>query len=136
MSFARQDAAFPVRGCGGWRSLVFLLSASGAGGRAAAQTPPLASEPVFTGLLVDGKPVSGRITAFSTDGSRSWTRRTRANIVPIRSLVKLFSRDPSRSQAIEGSHVLLPDGDRFMRVSSEPRPTPPSRLNRTRRWAS
>ncbi len=35
--------------------------------------------------------------------------------VPLRSLVKL-SRDPHATQAPEGSHLLLPEGDRLMRV--------------------
>jgi hypothetical protein len=48
------------------------------------------------------------ITLVSDEGARQ--------DVPIRKLVKL-SREPARmSQAIEGSHLLLPEGDRLMRV--------------------
>jgi hypothetical protein len=85
-------------------------------GRVAADTPHLASEPLLTGLTVDGRTVSGRITALSAEkvtledaeGSReefSW-----------RSLVKLVRRTGSAPESGEGSHLLFPEGDRLRRV--------------------
>ncbi len=84
----------------------------------AGETSSAATEPVFSGLRVDGKTVSGRITAISADRITLATDENpkEKEEVPLRSLVKL-TRDPRvPTQAPEGSHVLLPEGDRLMRV--------------------
>ncbi len=80
------------------------------------ETYSAATEPVFTGLLVDGKTVSGRILAITADRITLAGDEGAKEEVPVRSLVKL-TRDPRvPTLAAEGSHVLLPEGDRLMRV--------------------
>lgn len=76
----------------------------------------LSTEPVFSGLLTDGKTVSGRIVAISPDKVSMEHEDGSRETVPTRSLVKLFRESRSAQRTIEGSHVLLPDGDRLMRV--------------------
>jgi hypothetical protein len=82
----------------------------------AGETSSAGTEPAFTGLRVDGKAVSGRITAITADRITLDSDENAKEEVPLRSLVKL-ARDPRvPTQAPEGSHVLLPEGDRLMRV--------------------
>jgi hypothetical protein len=84
--------------------------------QAAADSSAVSSEPVFTALKVDGGSVSGRIAAISTDRITLAAREDSQEVIPLRSLVKLTREPRPALQAMEGSHVLLPDGDRLMRV--------------------
>jgi hypothetical protein len=87
-----------------------------AAGAAAAEESPVPSEPVFTGLTIDGHTVSGRIVSIGPDKISLATDENAAEELEVRSLVKL-SREPRSSPPVsEGSHVLLPEGDRLMRV--------------------
>jgi hypothetical protein len=83
---------------------------------AMAENPRLASDPVFTGLLVDGKTISGRIAALSTAVITLENEDNAREDVPVRTLVKLFREPQTAPRTVDGSHVLLPDGDRLMRV--------------------
>ena len=80
-----------------------------------ADGPGVASEPVFTGLTVDGRTVSGRIAAIGPIGITLAGAEGAGRRLPFRSLVKL-TRDPRQPLPLtaEGSHVLFPDGDRLM----------------------
>lgn len=82
----------------------------------AGETYSTATEPVFTALRVDGKAISGRITSITADRITLATDKSSKEEVPLRSLVKLTRDPPVLILAPEGSHVLLPDGDRLMRV--------------------
>ena len=84
-------------------------------GSVAGEPSSSTTEPVFTGLRVDGKAVTGRITAITTDRITLASDENTQEAVPLRSLVKL-TRDPRVPMQPEGSHVLLPEGDRLMRV--------------------
>ena len=82
----------------------------------AATASSSATEPVFTGLRIDGKTVSGRITSLTADRVTLADDGSNKEEVPLRSLVKLTRDVRTTGQANEGSHVLLPEGDRLMRV--------------------
>ncbi len=117
MSLAYPDGSIRPRSLAGL--LAILVGSCLALSRpVAGETSSAATEPVFSGLRVDGKTVSGRITAISAD----WITLAldenpkEKEELPLRSLVKL-TRDPRvPTQAPEGSHVLLPEGDRLIRV--------------------
>ncbi len=67
-------------------------------------------------MRIDGKTVAGRITAITADRvTLEIDEKTRED-VPLRSLVKLTRDVRAAIQAPEGSHLLLPEGDRLMRV--------------------
>lgn len=84
---------------------------------AAADDPPAKSPgPVFSGLLVDGKPVSGRVLALSTSQITISDEEGAHRDLPVRSVVKLFREPRTPGRPTEGSHIILPDGDRLMRV--------------------
>jgi len=71
----------------------------------AGETSSAGTEPAFTGLRVDGKAVSGRITAITADRITLDSDENAKEEVPLRFLVKL-ARDPrALTQAPEGSHV-------------------------------
>ncbi len=117
MSFARPDRSTRPRSLAGLMTILVCFCPA-VSSRVAGETSSAAAEPVFTGLRVDGKAVSGRITAISADRITLATDESpkEKEEVPLRSLVKL-TRDPRvPTQAPEGSHVLLPEGDRLMRV--------------------
>ena len=81
----------------------------------AAAAPPL-SDPIFTGQKVDGSTISGRIVAIGAGKITIATDEGAPQELPLGDLVKL-ARDPGTPpMSLEGSHVLLPGGDRLMRV--------------------
>ena len=83
----------------------------------AACSAPL-TDPVFTGHKVDGGTISGRIVALKAGQITLATDELTPQELPLGDLVKL-ARDAGRpSQSTEGSHVLLPGGDRLMRVTT------------------
>ncbi|HWT83296.1 MAG TPA: hypothetical protein VN648_31375, partial [Candidatus Methylomirabilis sp.] len=115
MSFARPNRSFRPRSLAGLMTILVCfcpaLSRTVAG-----ETSSAGTEPAFTGLRVDGKAVSGRITAITADRITLDSDENAKEEVPLRFLVKL-ARDPRLpTQTPEGSHVLLPEGDRLMRV--------------------
>ena len=76
----------------------------------------VSSEPVFTGLRVDGQTVTGRVVAIGPDEITLASEENARQDLPLRSLVNL-SREPRNTpQPLDGSHLLFPDGDRLMRV--------------------
>ncbi|QEH36856.1 NPCBM/NEW2 domain protein [Aquisphaera giovannonii] len=94
--------------------LVALAVPSGAG--AAAGEAPDGAGPVFAALCTDGKTVKGRLTALSAKGFTITRDGSDRRELPVREVVKL-TRDPlPASPSVDGSHVLLPEGDRIMRT--------------------
>jgi hypothetical protein len=84
--------------------------------RAAYPAAPASSDPVFTALLVDGRTVAGRITSLGPHAIRIQSADGASQELPLDRLVKL-SRETSVPLPLpEFAHVILPDGDRIMRV--------------------
>jgi hypothetical protein len=83
---------------------------------APADNPAVSTEPVFTAVKTDGGVVSGTIAAISADRITLAKGDDSRVELPLRLLVKLTREPFPAAGAIEGSHVLLPDGDRLMRV--------------------
>src|SRR3954462_4890552 len=77
---------------------------------------PVPSEPVFTALRIDGRIVSGRIAAIEPDRVVLASEENAREELPFGSLVKLTRELRSAPPLTEGSHVILPEGDRLMRV--------------------
>jgi hypothetical protein len=87
--------------------------------------PPLAAgsseraDPIFTGQKVDGGTISGRIVAIESERITIATDELTREELPLGDLIKL-ARDPGAlPQSMGDSHVLLPGGDRLMRVVVE-----------------
>jgi hypothetical protein len=90
----------------------------------AAADAPVASDPVFTALMVNAESVSGRIRQFGPKGELTLvTVDGPERVIPIDSLVKL-SREVKRTREEDPASltrrpgvVLFPDGDRLFRAS-------------------
>jgi hypothetical protein len=78
---------------------------------------PVPSEPVFTALRVDGSVASGRIISIGPNQVILAVDENEQEELPFRSVVKLTREFRMPALAMEGSQVLLPEGDRLMRVS-------------------
>ncbi len=115
MSFTRPDCLFHPRAAPGLLAIVLVLAA-GLSRTDAADSSDVASEPVYTGLTVDGRTVSGRIAALSADRITLAGAEGSREEVPFRSLVKLGRPTGTAPETAEGSHLLFPDGDRLRRV--------------------
>jgi NPCBM/NEW2 domain len=115
MSSVHRDCSFRPRSLAGLMAAIALLCPA-LSRPVPASSSSAATEPVFTGLLVDGRAVSGRITAISADRITLASEESAREEVPLRSLVKLAREPRPPAPALEGSHVLLPEGDRLMRV--------------------
>ena len=96
---------------------IVLVLAAGLSRTAAADSSDVASEPVFTGLTVDGRTVSGRIAALSADRITLAVPRRRSGgaALPLAGEAEPPLRATAPETA-EGSHLLFPDGDRLRRV--------------------
>jgi NPCBM/NEW2 domain len=99
----------------------FLL----AGPSSAADTP-VASDPVFGALLVDGTAVKGRIRQFSpngdivlvtTEGGGGGGAGGQEKTIPASALVKLTRENLNQSLAPEPSAIFFPGGDRLYRTA-------------------
>lgn len=115
MSFLHQGHLFQTWAACGLLAVVLGLP-PGLSRTAAADPPDLASKPVFTGLTVDGRTVSGRIAALSADLITLEDAEGSREEIAFRSLVKLGRRTGTAPETAEGSHLLFPDGDRLRRV--------------------
>jgi hypothetical protein len=115
MSSPNRDSSFRPRSLAGLLAVLVCLCA-GRPGPGAAASSSASSEPVFTGLQVDGKAVCGRIVAITAERITLASDENSREEVPLRSLVNLARELRTLPQAMEGSHVLLPEGDRLMRV--------------------
>jgi hypothetical protein len=82
----------------------------------AGETYSAATEPVFNGLRTDGKPITGRIVEITADKITLASDENTKQEVLVRSMFKLTRDARVSTPAPEGSHVLLPEGDRLMRV--------------------
>jgi hypothetical protein len=96
--------------------LVFVLVSVGLSEKAAFGGAAVSSDPVFKALLVDGRTVSGRISSLGPGMLKLESAEGAVHELPLDRLVKL-TRDLSLSlPALDHSHVILPEGDRIMRV--------------------
>jgi hypothetical protein len=92
-------------------SVFFAVEAA----RPAAAALPSA-DPVFTALLVDGRTIGGRITSLGPRAIRIQSSDGASHELPLDGLVKL-SREASLPLPMpDYAHLILPDGDRIMRV--------------------
>ncbi|MFO0891055.1 MAG: NPCBM/NEW2 domain-containing protein [Isosphaeraceae bacterium] len=113
MIFARGT---PSRRTGSVFAWIFVLPVLGG---AAAEDPPLTSEPVFTALKVDGGTYSGRLAAIGADRIALVSDKEERQELPLRSLVKLTRAIRPSVEGPAGSHhVFLGDGDRVMRATA------------------
>ncbi|HKI21581.1 MAG TPA: NPCBM/NEW2 domain-containing protein [Isosphaeraceae bacterium] len=92
----------------------FLLAPQAASPAAGAST---SSDPVFTALLIDGRTLAGRILSLGPKAIRIQSADGTSHELPRDRLVKL-SRETSLPLPLpDFAHVILPDGDRIMRVA-------------------
>jgi hypothetical protein len=79
---------------------------------------PVASDPVFNALTVDGALVSGRIRQIGPKGEITLvTVEGPERVLPLETLVKLSRDAVNPSLSPEASVVLFPNGDRLYRTS-------------------
>jgi hypothetical protein len=79
---------------------------------------PVASDPVFTALTVDGARVSGRIRQFGAKGELTLvTVEGPERVIPLDTLVKLTRDGVNTHLTPEAAVVLFPDGDRLYRTA-------------------
>ena len=98
--------------------LLLVLSSLGATAptvRAGEPPAPVAVEPVFEVLEVEGRVSSGRLTSLAADRIGVAPADGPNREIPLAALVKL-SREDGRARAAEGADVVLPDGDRLVNV--------------------
>jgi len=75
------------------------------------------SDPVFTVLLVDGHTLAGRILSLGSQAICIQSADGTSRELPLDRLVKLSRETSMPPPPPELAHVLLPDGDRIMRVT-------------------
>jgi hypothetical protein len=75
------------------------------------------ADPVFTALLTDGHTLAGRILSLGPKAVRIQSGDGTSQELPFDRLVKLTRETSSPLPLPEFSHVILPDGDRIMRVA-------------------
>jgi hypothetical protein len=80
--------------------------------------PPVASDPVFSALTVDGGSISGRIRQFGSQGELTLvTVEGPERIIPLQSLVKLTREGVNANLTPEPAVVIFPEGDRLYRTA-------------------
>jgi len=77
---------------------------------------PVSSDPVFKGLLLDGRAVSGRIVSLGPGAIRLASAEGVEHEVPLNRLIKLTREVPASFAPLDRSQVILPEGDCLMRV--------------------
>jgi hypothetical protein len=77
---------------------------------------PVPSDPVFKALLLDGQAVSGRIVSLGPGTVRLASSEGAEHELPLDRLIKLTRDVPASLPPLDRAHVVLPDGDRLMRV--------------------
>lgn len=98
---------------------ILLVPGLGVRGSAAHAGAVVSSDPAFKALLIDGRTVSGRLASLGPGPIKLISTDGTAHELPLNRLIKL-TRDVSAAvPGLDTSHVLLPDGDRIMRVSIE-----------------
>jgi hypothetical protein len=79
---------------------------------------PVAGDPVFAALLVDGSEVKGRIRQFSPEGDIILvTPEGSEKTLPASTIVRLLREGLTQSLAPEPSAILFPGGDRLYRTA-------------------
>ena len=79
----------------------------------------VSSDPAFKALLIDGRTVSGRLVSLGPGAIKLMSTDGTAHELPLNRLIKLTRDFSAARSALDASHVILPDGDRIMRVSIE-----------------
>ncbi len=74
------------------------------------------SDPVFTALRIDGGTLAGRILSLGPRAIRIQSADGTSHELPLDRLVKLSRETSLPLPSPEFAHVILPDGDRIMRV--------------------
>jgi len=74
------------------------------------------SDPVFTALEIDGRTFAGWILSLGPKAIRIQSADGASRELPLDRLVKLFRETSPPLPLPEFAHVILPDGDRIMRV--------------------
>jgi len=77
---------------------------------------PVSSDPVFKGLLLDGRTVSGRIVSLGPGAIRLASAEGAEHELALNRLIKLTREVPASLAPLDRSHVLLPEGDCLMRA--------------------
>jgi hypothetical protein len=77
---------------------------------------PVSSDPVFQGLLIDGRTVSGRIVAFGPGTIRLASAEGAEHELRLDRLIKLSRDFPASLAPLDRAHAILPEGDCLMRV--------------------
>jgi hypothetical protein len=98
---------------------VLLFPGIGAGGSTALAGAMVSSDPAFKALLIDGRAVSGRLVSLGPGAIKLMSTDGVAHELPLNRLIKLTRDFSAVFPALDTSHVILPDGDRIMRVSIE-----------------
>jgi len=96
--------------------LIALLARLASPVASAGQPAPVSSDPVFKGLLLDGRTVSGRIVSLGPGAIRLASAEGAEHELPLNRLIKLTREVPGTFAPPDRSHVILPDGDCLMRV--------------------
>ena len=98
---------------------VLLFPLIAAGGSAALAGAVVSSDPIFKALLIDGRAVSGRLVSLGPGAIKLVAADGAAHDLPLDRLIKLTRDFSPAVPALDASHVILPDGDRIMKVSIE-----------------
>jgi hypothetical protein len=96
-----------------------LILGIGVGGSAALAGVLVSSDPTFKALLIDGHTVSGRLVSLGPGAIKIMSTDGTAHELALNRLIKLTRDFSAVVPALEASHVILPEGDRIMRVSIE-----------------
>lgn len=94
---------------------VVLFPAIGGGSLAAGAA--ISADSSFKALLIDGQTVSGRLVSLGPGAIKLVSAEGASHELPLNRLVKLTREVAVKSPARDASHVILPEGDRIMRVS-------------------
>ena len=79
----------------------------------------ISSDPTFKALLTDGQTVSGRLDSLGPGAVKLVSTDGTTHELPLGRLVKLTREHSVAAPGLDEAHVILPDGDRIMKVSIE-----------------
>ena len=93
--------------------LLGLICSRGHGGPSSTASQ---SDPVFTALLLDGRTVAGRVISLGPGAITLASAEGAKHELPLDQVFKLARENPAAIAAPDRSIVVLPEGDRLMRV--------------------
>src|SRR3954451_23939564 len=112
------QASHPGRALTAIGAVWLMVSVVGPITTAGAGSSPVSSDPLFHALLIDGRALSGRIVSFEAGAITVATKEGAREELPFGRVVKLTREVSSSIAAWEDSQsVILPEGDRLMRVA-------------------